>query len=172
MGTYMVHVLLHVSGLILHGSFSNQFKQGLGDYYGCFMLIRRGTGSFKCNFQIFEQLPWFWTWWNMDIHYHVEATFACSSLISWSFFKIFLLKKGLISSSRMPPHLACYLIRMLRNYRGKIWLELDSPYWPTQSFMFARMQMRLWRHFRLRVSQAARTNSNISNISTWISQHF
>ena len=35
-----------LSGLILHGSFSNQFKQGLGDYYGCFMLIRRGTGSF------------------------------------------------------------------------------------------------------------------------------
>ena len=42
-----------ISGLILLGSFSNEFKQGLGDYYGCFMLIRRGTGSFKCYFRIF-----------------------------------------------------------------------------------------------------------------------
>ena len=49
----MVHVPLHVSGLIVHGSFSNQFKQGLGDYYRCFMLIRRVAGSFKCYFQIF-----------------------------------------------------------------------------------------------------------------------
>ena len=46
----MVHVPLHVSGLILLGSFSKQFKQGLGDYYGCLMLISKGAGSFKCHF--------------------------------------------------------------------------------------------------------------------------
>ena len=62
MDTCMVHVPLHVSVLILHGSFSNQFKHGLGDYYGYFMLIRRGAGSFKCYFQIFEILENFLSW--------------------------------------------------------------------------------------------------------------
>ena len=85
MGTYMVHVPLHVSGLILHGSFSNQFKQGLGDYYGCFMLIRRGAGSFKCYFQIFEILGNFFImvgchimvlWWGLSprfLSYQLES---------------------------------------------------------------------------------------------------
>ena len=49
-GTWMHNAHGCISGLILLGSFSNQFKQGLGDYYGCFMLIRRGAGSFKCYF--------------------------------------------------------------------------------------------------------------------------
>ena len=61
-----------ISGLILLGSFSNQFKQDLGDYYGCFMLIRRGTGSFKCHFQIFEILGNYSSWLGAILWYYGE----------------------------------------------------------------------------------------------------
>ena len=85
----MVHVPLHVSGLILHGSFSNQFKQGLGDYYGCFMLIRRGTGSLKCNFQIFEILGNYLSWLGAIIWYYGEGFHTNFSVISWNLIKSF-----------------------------------------------------------------------------------
>ena len=81
----MVHVPLHLSGLILLGSFSNQFKQGLGDYYGCFMLIKRGAGSFKCYFRIFEILEHFFI---MDGHHYGmygEGFHLYFYVISWTF---------------------------------------------------------------------------------------
>ena len=46
---------------------------------------------------------------------------AYISVISWSFFKIVLLKIGLISTYKMPPCLPCYLIRALRYSSGNIW---------------------------------------------------
>ena len=78
----MVHVPLHVSGLILLGSFSNQFKQGLGDYYGCFMLIRRGSGSFKCHFRIFEILGNYSPWLGAILWYYGEDMHLNFSVIS------------------------------------------------------------------------------------------
>ena len=48
------------------------------------------------------------------------ASLANISVISWSFFKIFLLKIGLISAYKMPRCLPCYLIRVLRYSSGKI----------------------------------------------------
>ena len=85
-----------ISELILLGSFSNQFKQGLGDYYRCFMLIRRGTGSFKCYFQIFEILENFLSWLGTILWYYGEGFHLDFCVISWNFFVIFLLKKGFI----------------------------------------------------------------------------
>ena len=46
-----------ISGLILHGAFQTKFLGILYHKLSTFMLIRRGAGSFKCYFQIFEQLP-------------------------------------------------------------------------------------------------------------------
>ena len=46
----MVHVQLHVSGLILHGAFQTKFLGILYDKLSTFMVIRRGAGSFKCHF--------------------------------------------------------------------------------------------------------------------------
>ena len=54
MGTYMVHVPLHVSGLILHGTFQTKFLGILYHKLSIFMLIRRGAGCFKAYFQKFE----------------------------------------------------------------------------------------------------------------------
>ena len=56
MGTYMVHVPLHVSGLILHEAFKTKFLGILYHKLSTFMVIRRSTGSFKCHFRIFEIL--------------------------------------------------------------------------------------------------------------------
>ena len=129
MGTYMVHVQLHVSWLLLHGSFfSTKFLLDLADWYCCFMLISKGTRSCKCNFCWFEHLPCFWTWWNMDIQGHVEGFSTHSSVIIWHFFKPFILEIGLINSYKMPPCLLSYLMRALCILTQKIWLELDSPY--------------------------------------------
>ena len=50
MGTYMVHVPLHVSWLILHGTFQTEFLGILYHKLSTFMLIRRSTGCFKCDF--------------------------------------------------------------------------------------------------------------------------
>ena len=53
MGTYMVHVPLHVSGVILHGNFQTKFLGILYHKFSTFMLIRRTAGCFKGHFQIF-----------------------------------------------------------------------------------------------------------------------
>ena len=63
------------------------------------------------------------------------------SVISWNFFKIFLLKKGLISGLRMPPHLPSYLIRALRYSSQNIRLFANYPYWPHGQHIIFRMQM-------------------------------
>ena len=47
MDAIIVHVSVHGSGLILHGSFSTQFLQGLDDYCTSSMVIGRSTGGFK-----------------------------------------------------------------------------------------------------------------------------
>ena len=64
MGVYMVHVLLHVSGLILHGTFTTKFLGILYHKLSIIMLIRRSAGCFKCHYWIFGILgnylssPW------------------------------------------------------------------------------------------------------------------
>ena len=42
------------------------------------------------------------------------------SVISWSFFTIFLLKISLISIFYLPPHLPSYLLKALSNLSAKI----------------------------------------------------
>ena len=56
MGAYMVHVPLHVSGLILHGAFQTKFLGILYHKLSTFMVIRRSAGCLKCDFRIFEIL--------------------------------------------------------------------------------------------------------------------
>ena len=55
-GTWMHNAHGCISGLILHGAFQTKFLGILYHKLSTFMLIRRGTGSFKCYFQIFEIL--------------------------------------------------------------------------------------------------------------------
>ena len=55
MGAYMVHVPLHVSGLILHETSITKFLGILYYKLSIFMLIRSG-GCLKWNFQIFGNL--------------------------------------------------------------------------------------------------------------------
>ena len=62
MDAYMVHVSVHGSGLILHGSFSSQVLQGLDDNFTSSMVIDRFAGCFKCHFQIFVKLQIFLSW--------------------------------------------------------------------------------------------------------------
>ena len=59
------------------------------------------------------------------------------SLISSSFFKIFLLNIGLISIYKIPPCLPCYLIRALSNLTWNIWKFGSSPYWPPGWYVFS-----------------------------------
>ena len=62
MDAYMVNVSVHGSWLILHGSFSTEFVEGLDDYCSSSMVIDRSAACFKGKIQIFEHLPCFWTW--------------------------------------------------------------------------------------------------------------
>ena len=96
MGAYMLHVPLHVSGLILHGAFQTKFLGILYHILSTFMLIRRGTGSFKCYFRIFEILEIFLSWLGAILWYYGQGFHLDFSVISWNFFMIYLLKKGLI----------------------------------------------------------------------------
>ena len=75
MGTYMVHVLLHVSGLILHGAFQTKFLGILYHKLSTFVVIRRGAGCFKYHFWIFIYLEKFFyhdqgaiivLWWGLS----------------------------------------------------------------------------------------------------------
>ena len=63
------------------------------------------------------------------------------SVISWSFSKIFLLKIGLISIYKMPPHLPSYLIRALSNLSLKIQSEGISNIGSMNLFQCARMEL-------------------------------
>ena len=88
--TYMVHVPLQVSGLILHGAFQTKFLGNLYHKLSIFMLIRRGTGSFKCYFRIFGNLGnffimvWVPLWWELT---GVSPIFLCYQL---EFYQIIL----------------------------------------------------------------------------------
>ena len=66
----MVHVPLHVSGLILHGAFQTKFLGILYDKLSTIIVIRRGAGSFKCHFRIFVYLEIFF--------YHDQGTIMAS----------------------------------------------------------------------------------------------
>ena len=91
MGTYMVHVPLHVSGLILHGAFQTKFLGILYHKLSTFMIIRRGAGSFKCHFQIFEILGNFFIMVGChdDDGMYGEGFHLNFSLISWNLIKSF-----------------------------------------------------------------------------------
>ena len=96
MGTYMVHVPLHVSGLILHGTLQTKFLGILYHKLSTFMLIRRSAGCFKCDFQIFGILGNYLSWLGAILWCFGEGFPPDFSVISWNFFKIFLLEKGVM----------------------------------------------------------------------------
>ena len=125
MGTYMVHIPLHVSGLILHGTFQTRFLGILYHKLSTFMLIRRFAWSFKCDFQIFEILGNYFIMTRVPLWYYGEGFHPDFSVIIWNFFKIFLLKKGLIN-----VYLPSNLIRVLSNLSWNIRIFANSPYWP------------------------------------------
>ena len=85
-----------ISGLILHGAFQTKFLGILYHKLSTFMLIRRGAGSFKCYFWIFEILENFLSWFGAMLWYYCEDMHLDFSVISWTFSEIFLLKKGLM----------------------------------------------------------------------------
>ena len=64
--------------IILHGILYHKLST--------IMLIRRSAGCFKGHFQIFEHLPWFWTWWNMDIQRQFSLVSLLSVGVSLGFF--------------------------------------------------------------------------------------
>ena len=54
MSAYMVHVPLHVSGLILHGAFQAKFLGILYHKLSTFMVIRRVLGHLSAIFEYLE----------------------------------------------------------------------------------------------------------------------
>ena len=85
-----------ISGLILHGAFQTKFLGILYHKLSTFMVIRRGTWSFKCYFQIFAILGNYSSWLGAILWYYGEDMHLNFSVISRTFSSIFLLKKGLI----------------------------------------------------------------------------
>ena len=71
-----------ISGLILHGAFQTKFLGILYHQLSTFMLIRRGTGSFKYHFQIFEILENFIQRWIAPYYGIMVKTFTLISLLS------------------------------------------------------------------------------------------
>ena len=109
MGTYMVHVPLHVSGLILHGNFQTKFLGILYHKLSTFMLIRRSAACFKGPIL---------NMWNIrKLFYHNQGTImAC---MVRGFPEISLLSVGVLSnpfnwrkvlSVAKGCHLICLLI--------------------------------------------------------------
>ena len=71
-----------ISGLILHGAFQTKFLGILYHKLSTFMLIRRGAGSFKCHFQIFEILENVIQRWMAPYYGIVVRTLTSISLLS------------------------------------------------------------------------------------------
>ena len=74
-----------ISGLILHGPLQIKFLGILYHKLSFFMLIRRGAGSFKCYFQIFEILGNY-GWAPLCILTCMVREFAWISLLSVAIF--------------------------------------------------------------------------------------
>ena len=70
------------SGLILHGAFQNKFLGILYHKLSTFMVIRRGAGSFKCHFWIFEILENFISRWMAPLWYYGEDIHLNFSVIN------------------------------------------------------------------------------------------
>ena len=81
----MVHIPLHGSGLILHGAFQTKLLGILYHKLTTFMVIRRGAGSFKCHFRIFEILEKFLSWLGAILWYYGEDMHLDFSVISGTF---------------------------------------------------------------------------------------
>ena len=80
-----------ISGLILHGAFQTKFLGILYHKLSTFMVIRRGAGSFKCHFRIFEILGNFFIMVGRhdDDGMYGEGFHLDFSLISWNLIKSF-----------------------------------------------------------------------------------
>ena len=117
MGTYMVQVPLHISGLILHGAFQTKFLGILYHKLWTFMVIRRGAGSLKCHFRILENF--FIMIWRhaMVLCWGHAPRFLCYQLDFLLDF--FYWRKVLSGAKGCHPRLAWYLIKALSNLEGE-----------------------------------------------------
>ena len=88
-GTWMYNAHGCISGLILHGVFQTKFLGILYHQLSTFTVIRRGAGSFKCHFWIFEILENFLSWLGAMLWWPIIQVLANISVIIWSFSKIF-----------------------------------------------------------------------------------
>ena len=81
-----------ISGVILHGAFQTKFLGILYHKLSTFMLIRRGAGSFKCHFRIFEILGNYSSWLGTILWYYGEDMHLDFSVINWSWGLIFFMR--------------------------------------------------------------------------------
>ena len=81
-----------ISGLILHGAFQTKFLGILYHKLSTFMVIRRGTGSFKCYFRIFEILGNYSSWLGAILWYYGEDIHLDFSVNNWSWGFIFFMR--------------------------------------------------------------------------------
>ena len=93
-GTWMHNAHGCISGLILHGAFQTKFLGILYHKLSTFMVIRRGTGSFKCYFRIFEILENFSSWLGAILWYYGQDMHLNFCVISWTFLLDFLTEEG------------------------------------------------------------------------------
>ena len=84
---------LCVSWLILHGAFQTKFLGILYHKLSTFMVIRRGTGSFKCHFRIFVYLENFFIMTRVPLWHHGKGIHLYFSVINWSWGLIFFYER-------------------------------------------------------------------------------
>ena len=82
-----------ISGLILHGAFQTKFPGIVYHKLSTFMVIRRGTGSFKCYFQIFVYLEKFYIMTRAPLWHHGKGIHLYFSVINWSWGLIFFMRE-------------------------------------------------------------------------------
>ena len=80
-----------ISELILHGAFQTKFLGILYHKLSTFMVIRRSTGCFKCDFQIFEILGNYFIMTMAPLWHYGEDIHLDFSVISWSWRFIFFM---------------------------------------------------------------------------------
>ena len=140
MGAYMVHVPLHVFGLILHGAFQTKFLGILYHKLSTFMVIRRSAGSFKCDFQIFGILGNYLSWLGTILWYYGEGFPPHNfSVIIWNLFKIFFTEEGSyhwLKDVTLPAFLSDKSTEIFKSKYSNICQFSLLATWLTWSFVF------------------------------------
>ena len=144
------------------------YKNSTGHRYWC--ILSKYTVLVSRWPYLSTKIWWIWNtdWFQLVIH-SIGSTSSITSLvnisvISWSFFKIFLLNIGLINTYKMPPHLPSYLIRALRYSSVNIWKIGTWP--PVAEILYAirwkwhHSLICIWTNTMLCVSQCGELAKN------------